>query len=118
MNDRNIKKLLKLERRQIEKELIQDRKLRFFSSRRKLILIMAIVICFSGVAFAYHQMSVYEWFMLESLGYDQILEQNPKYELDISAEDKDITNAIDGLVADDLNTYLYYHVSSPSGEPL
>src|SRR6056297_12237 len=118
MNDRNIKKLLKLERRQIEKELIQDRKLRFFSSRRKLILIMAIVICFSGVAFAYHQMSVYEWFMLESLGYDQILEQNPKYELDISVEDQDITIAIDGLVADDLNTYLYYHVSSPSGEPL
>ena len=118
MNEREIKKLLKLERRQIEKELIADRKLRVCSSRRKLILIVAIILCFSGIAFAYHQMSVYEWFMLESLGYDQILEQNPEYRLDISAEDRNIEITIEGLVADELNTYLYYHVVSPDGKPL
>jgi len=118
MNEREIKKLLKFEKRQIEKELIADRKLRFFSSRRKLILILAIILCFSGVAFAYHQMSVYEWFMLESLGYDQILEQNPEYKLDISAKDRDITITIEGLVADDLNTYIYYHVTNSDGNPM
>ena len=118
MNDRDIKKMLRIEKKQIEKELIEDRKLRFFSSRRKLILIMAIVLCFSGIAFAYHQMSVYEWFMLESLGYDQILEQNPECRLDASAEDQGITITIEGLVSDDLNTYIYYHVSDPAGNNL
>jgi hypothetical protein len=118
MNDKDMNKLLRLERRQIEKELMADRKLRFFSSRRKLILIMVIVLCFSGVAFAYHQMSVYEWFMLESLGYDQILEQNPEYKLDASAKDQDITVTIEGLVADDLNTYIYCNVSDADGNPL
>jgi hypothetical protein len=118
MNNREIKRLLKLEKQQIERELHQEQKISFFVSHKRLTFILVAVICFSGVAFAYHQMNVFEWFMLESMGYDQILEQNPQYQLNASVEDQDITITIEGLVTDDLNTYLYYHVSDQDGNPL
>ena len=118
MTERKLKRMLKLERKQIEKEIFQQKKNRFSFYRKRLVVLVVTILMLSSVAFAYHQLTISEWFSAESLNYDQILVRNPTYRLDMDAKNQDVVVTIEGFVTDELNTYLYYNIEDKTGRRL
>ncbi len=118
MTDRQLKRMLKLEKKQIEKEIFQQKKNRLSFYRKRLFVMITAILMLSSVAFAYHQFTISEWFLAESLNYDQILDKNPTYRLDMESKDQGVAVTIEGFVTDELNTYLYYNIEDETGRRL
>ncbi|MCK8060623.1 MULTISPECIES: DUF4179 domain-containing protein [unclassified Fusibacter] len=80
--------------------------------KKKKLTQVALLLVLMSLAVYASATTVLSWVVDETTAYDQILNAYPLEKMDLKAKDQGITVTVEGLVTDELNTYVYVTVES------